>query len=451
MSIGGWSARRRVAALLLALVLVPAACGNSGDDDEAAGGGGSSPDGSAAPVDGVPGVTDDEIRYAAFGTRSNNPTGACVLDCFVDGIEAYFAFRNSEGGVHGRDMVLTTVLDDELSENQERALEIVSANDTFGAFSATQLASGWHDITEAGMPLYVWGIHSAEMNGEDAIFANNGVICGTCTSRTQPYAGTLVDASKVGVLGYGVSQASKDCAGAQAASVERYGGETGQEVAFLNDELAFGLPNGIAPEVSAMKRAGVDFITACLDLNGMKTLAQELERQGMGDVPMLHPNTYDARFVADAGELFEGDLVQVSFRPFEADPGDSGLADYLEWMEETGSELSETAMVGWINADLAYQGLVAAGESFDRASVIEATNEITDYTADGLLNPIDWSRQHDAPTEDDPADHGYSRECVSLVQVHDGAFELVGDPEKPFWCWDGGDRDWAEPEETDFE
>lgn len=252
-------------------------------------------------------------------------------------------------------------------------------------------------------------------------------------------------------MGYGVSEASKDCVAANASSVDLYGDETGQEVAYTNDDLAFGLPNGIAPEVTAMRRADVDFVTACFDLNGMKTLAQEMERQGMGDVPMLHPNTYNEQFVQEAGDLFEGDLVQVSFRPFEADPGDSALADYFEWMEETGSEPTEPAMVGWINADLAYQGLMAAGEEFDRASVIEATNEMTDYSAGGLINPVDWSRQHEAPTADDPATNGYAQECWTWVQVNDGEFEVVGDESEPWFCWDNSNRDWGEPEATNFE
>jgi hypothetical protein len=432
--------------------LVAAACSNSGDDaGETTADESEATAHEAVPLGDVPGVTDDEIRFAAFGTRTNNPTGACVLDCYVDGIEAYFAFRNSEGGVHGRDLVLSEALDDALSENQERALEIVSADDAFAAFSATQLASGWHDIADAGIPLYVWGIHSVEMNGQEGIFASNGVICGTCTARSTPYAGTLVDATSVGVLGYGVSQASKDCANAQARSVERYAGETGQEVGYLNDDLGFGLPNGIAPEVTAMKGAGVDFITGCLDLNGMKTLAQELERQGMGDVPMLHPNTYDQNFVAEAGGVFDGDIVQVAFRPFEADTGDSALGDFMEWMDETGSEPTEVAMVGWMNADLAYEGLLAAGPEFDRAKVIAATNEMTDYTADGLLNPIDWSRQHEAPTEDDPATHGSARDCWAYVRVDDGEFEVVGDETSPWVCWDGANRDWGEPEPTNFD
>src|SRR5690606_41932481 len=112
------------------------------------------------------------------------------------------------------------------------------------AVGATQVARGWHEVADAGIPLYVWGIHAAEMNGQEGIFANWGARCQTCTSRSLPYAGTLVDASRVAVLGYGVSEASKDCVTANADSIEMYADETGQELVYTNDELAFGLPNG---------------------------------------------------------------------------------------------------------------------------------------------------------------------------------------------------------------
>lgn len=450
------STRRRLLALLAAGGLVLAGCGNSDDDDVAtpATTAGDSSSGTTAgdvvSLD-VPGVTDEEIRFAAFGTDSNNPLGTCNLACFVDGVEAYFAFRNSEGGVHGRQLTLSTVLDDELANNQQRALEILSADDTFGAFSATQIPSGWAEFASRGVPLYVWAIHFAEMAGRDSVFGNSGVRCSTCTSRAPMYiAAEELGGTTVGLLAYGVSQASKDCAASNRSSVERYAADTGLSVGYFNDDLDFGLPNGVGPEVTAMKDAGVDVVLACVDLNAMKSIAQELERQGLGDVPMLHSNTYDAAFVEEAGDLFEGDIVSVQFRPFEADPEGSQLADFLEWMEETGSDISEPAMVGWINADLAYQGLVAAGPQFDRASVIEATNQLTEFTAGGLVPPIDWSRQHEPPTEEDPATNGGAQECFAYVRITGGAFELVGDPGAPWFCWDGGTRDWAEPEPTDF-
>jgi branched-chain amino acid transport system substrate-binding protein len=102
----------RVAGLLLATALVLGACGNSGDDDDE--GSDTTAGDDAAPLTGVPGVTDDEIRFAALGTITGNPTGACTLACFAHGIEAYFAYRNDEGGLFGRKLVLAETLDDEL-------------------------------------------------------------------------------------------------------------------------------------------------------------------------------------------------------------------------------------------------------------------------------------------------------------------------------------------------
>jgi hypothetical protein len=106
-------------------------------------------------------------------------------------------------------------------------------------------------------------------------------------------------------------------------------------------------------------------------------------------------------------------------------------------------------MVGWINADLAFQGLLAAGPEFDRQSVVDATNEMTDYDAGGLINPIDWSRQHAAVVDGDPSTD-YAQECAPLVQIHEGAFETVGPPDEPWMCWPNDNQDWSEPTPTSF-
>jgi hypothetical protein len=438
------------------VVLFAAACSNSTDTNKASSGDGTSTTaggggGGASSISGVPGVTDKAINYAVIGTKANNPLGTCILDCYKSGIDAYFAYRNSQGGIYGRKLGISKVLDDELSQNQVKALEVTSGNDSFGDFQATLLANGWATLDKAGVPTYAWGINFAEANGRPSVFQSLGEACGTCTSRTVVYAATLVKAKKVATVGYAVSQNSKDCANAVGDSVEKYSAQTGQKLAYRNDHLAFGLPNGIGPEVTAMKKAGVDFISTCIDLNGMKTLAQELDRQGMRDkVTLYHPNTYNQAFVKSAGGLFEGDFISAGFRPFESDTSSPGLKNYLKWMKKGGSELTELAMDGWINADLAYQGLKAAGPHFTRASVIAATNKLTAYSADGLLNPVNWSRQHNPPTEADPLTNGYKQECWAAVRVVKGNFKTVGPKSKPFLCWSNANRDWSEPVPTDF-
>jgi Periplasmic binding protein len=406
----------------------------------------------AVPLTGIPGISDTEIRYAALGTNSNNPLGTCVLDCFADGIRAYFEFRNSQGGIYGRKLVLSKIVDDELGSNQAKALEIISANDTFGTFNAAQISSGLGNLASAGVPVYTWAINPEDVTGHPEIFGNREVNCITCLKRNVAYVAKLAGATKVATLGYGVSANSKQCAQSNADSIDKYSAEAGgAKVVYKNDALAFGLPNGIGPEVTAMGKAGVDFIFACIDLNGMKTLAQELKRQGLRQkVKMLHANTYDADFVAAAAGLFDTDYVAVGFRPFEANPGASQLQDYFDWMKKTGKKQTEIAMDGWINADLAYQGLKAAGPNLSRKAVVEASNTFTAFTAGGLTEPVDWSRQHVAPTADDPATHGPKYECISLVQVKQGKFVMVGDPDKPFTCWPGDTYQWSEPTPMDF-
>jgi hypothetical protein len=442
--------RTRVALAALALVgLLAAACGSDADDTESS----SATASTEAPVaiTGVPGVSDTEIRFAALGTITGNPTGACTLACFADGINAYFAYRNDEGGLFGRNLVLAETLDDELGKNKERALEIVSSDDIFAAFASPVLANGWADLAKARIPLFAWNIVAAEA-AADTIFTNNGVVCRTCLQRDVPYVVKLEGAKKVATLGYGVSSSSKTCAESYARSIDHYSDDIGgAKAVYTNAELAFGLPNGVGPEVTAMKNAGVDFIFGCLDLNGMKAVAQELARQDF-QVPLLHRSSYDAEFIRQGGTLFEGNYVEAHFRPFEATTAGTSLGAFKKWMEESGKEQTEPAMYGWIAADMAYTGIKLAGQPFDREKVIEALNtKATDYTAGGLIPPLDFGNNHLPPTETDLT-HALEYECNVFLKVTGGEMEIVGGTkEKPFVCFPGDSTEWTEPTLRNFE
>jgi Periplasmic binding protein len=448
---------RQAIAVLSILVLAATACSNSSDDDaspdtesdgsDAAASGEEDRD-TFVEIAGVPGVTDDAINFAAIGTRSNNILGTCILDCYMEGINAYFAFRNSEGGIFGRDLVLSQDLDDALGNNQAVSLEVVSDDEVFGAFQATLLPTGWGDLHDAGIPTYAWGIHADEAANRDHIFPSTTIQCADCTGRALPWLAKEAGATKIASIGYGDTENSKVCTQNNAKSVELYAEDTGQEVVYVNDELSYGLSGGVGAEVTTMKDAGVDFILSCLDLNAMKTFAQELSRQGMDDVQMVHPNTYNQAFVTEAGDLFEGDYVSVQFLPFEADAEGTALEDYFTWIEETGAEPSELAMAGWINATLVFDGLLAAGPEFDRDKVVAATNHLAEWSAGGLTEPVDWATAHTPFTNDSrPDDAG--DECSAVVQIVDGTFETVMPPATPWLCFPPG-TDWTEPEPVSF-
>ena len=449
----------RAIIVFTALTVAVAACGNSGSDnaattttaraDSSTTAAGADQRDTFKPISGVPGVTDKEISYAVVGTRTNNPLGTCILDCYLDGIKAYFAFRNAEGGIFGRQLVVGQELDDELGQNQQRALEITSGTKAFGAFQATLVASGWGDLDAAGVPTYTWGINAAEAANRQDIFPSIAIRCADCTGRAVPYAISVAGAKHAASIGYGVSENSKVCTNTVADSIRMYSADIGADVAYVNDNLSFGLSNGIGPEVTAMKKAGVDFIATCIDLNGMKKLAQELQRQGMQDVVLYHPNTYNQTFVKEAGGIFDGDFVSVQFLPFEADTKGTALGDFLSWMNKQGSEPSELAMIGWINASLAFDGLLAAGPDFDRAKVTAATNAMTDFSAGGLIEPIDWTVAHTPYTQATRSvDTG--KECTALVRVEKESFATVAPKSRPWLCWPQADTSWAEPVATSF-
>lgn len=444
------------------VLLLSSACGNSegssgtsatstSPTSTATGGsrGGTARRSTHLPRPGVPGVTDSEIRYDVIGTKSNNPLGICILDCYTSGIKAYFAYRNSQGGIYGRKLVVGDVIDDELNLNQQKSLDVISQGDAFGVFSATLLASGWGDLDQAGVPTYTWGINAADSANRTHNFPSTVIRCADCTRATVPWVASHVGAKKAASIGYGISENSKVCTKSVADSFDKYRKQSGVELAYTNDDLDYGLPNGIGPQVTAMKDAGVDFISTCIDMNGMKTLAQELHRQGMDKVVLYHPNSYNQEYVKDAGDLFEGDVVAVQFRPLEADPGSSAMNEFRTWMKKQGSPLSELAMVGWLNASLAYDGLLAAGPEFDRASVTDATNALKGWTADGLVSPVDWADAHVPYTAAKPVKE--RPECSALVKVEHGTFVPLVSATRPWQCWDKGADVEFTPTPTDFE
>lgn len=131
-------------------------------------------------------MDDEEIAFAVIGIRTLNPLGTCILDCYLDGIEAYFAFRNGEGGLFGRELSVGYVLDDELFSNQVRALEVISADNVFGVFNATLIANGWGDLNDNGIPTFAWNIHATESANRTNIFGHIATLCATCTNGPCP-------------------------------------------------------------------------------------------------------------------------------------------------------------------------------------------------------------------------------------------------------------------------
>ena len=404
--------------------------------------------GEFAPIAGVPGVTDEAIQFAVLGTGPSNPAGYCLLECYLGGVQAYFDYRNSLGGVHGRQLEITHEVDDELANTKVKLLELIGSDDVFGVFFAPLLPSGHEEANAARLPIYTLVQGGPEGAGFDNVFIP-AIFCSDCIRKATVHQAELLGATKVASLGLGVSQASKDCVAATQKAFDQWGPDVGVEFVYANDTLPFGLTNGLAPEVTAMKDAGVDYITLCIDQNGALTLEQELNRQGMADVPVLLPQGYaDAEFADANASLLEGDVLSLFVRPFEANQEGTLVPEMIEWINAGGYKMNDQAIQGWINADTAVTGLLAAGPQFDRESVIQATNAITAYDASGVLPTIDWTKQHTRYTGETMLTDGPATGCTALVKVEGGKFVLIGNPDAPYYEYDNSTMDWTEPTES---
>ena len=387
---------------------------------------GASASGQPFPTVNQPGVSESQIRVGGVVSKTN-PLGGDYASAF-DGVKAYFAMVNSSKakGIYGRKLRLTSERDDQVGMNRQEVQALLSEDDVFAVLPvAVLLFAGADLLGQAGVPTFGWNINaewgSEQGAGPPNLFGEKGsYLCFTCAGQPVPWLAKQVKAKKVGVLAYQSPQ-SADCAKGLQASFDRY---PAAKIAFLDTSLSFGVSD-LSTDVSRMKDKGVDLVATCMDTNGTLTLAKEMKKQGLHAIQYLS-NVYDHEFIDKNAPFFEGSYTATFFTPFEVKPKPAGLNQFQRWMKRGGFKQNENSLAGWMNADLFYQGLQAAGPEFTRQKVVDAINSMTDYTAGGLVAGIDWTTAH---SQDPP------QGCSVVSKIEHGTFvPTFGEPGKPFRC-----------------
>jgi hypothetical protein len=243
-----------------------------------------------------------------------------------------------------------------------------------------------------------------------------------------------VKATKAAVLAYNVPQ-SASCLDGDIKSFKKFA-SAGTKIVFQDKSLQFGQAD-LSAQVAEMKKQGVQFVMTCMDQNGVFTLAKEMKKQGLDAVQTL-PQGYDQAFISANKAYFEGDYVAPRFLAFEQTPQPPEMKKFFEWMDKAHKKVGELQMHGWIAANQFVTGLKLAGPEFSQEKVIQGLNGLTDFTADGLIAPIDWTKQHADPAKN-PEDSG-KLDCSNSVIVKDGKFEPVfTQPDKPWVCFNSAD------------
>jgi hypothetical protein len=272
----------------------------------------------------------------------------------------------------------------------------------------------------------MWNINP-EFAGHPTFFANEGALCIKCALHGGPWLAKQLGATKIGVLAYGIAQSSKDCAKGAQMSYAKY---PTAKIVYFDDSLGYAQPLGA--QVTQMKERGVQYVATCFDLQESFTLAKEMQKQGLKAVQSL-PQGYDPDFVAQNASVLEGAIVTPQFTALENTPRIPEIRKLYEWAGKTGVQVRELTAVGWQLAAEFYEGLKGAGPSFTQGSVVGYLNTLTHWTDNGFLQPLDWTKDHQDPTNN-PAARS-DNECGNFVRVESGKFVPVyGEPGKPWVC-----------------
>jgi ABC-type branched-subunit amino acid transport system substrate-binding protein len=440
-----------VVALLALFALAAAACSNTDDTDAGGGGGGGGEDGEGGsyadvstdqdaenvPVD-QPGVTDDEIRVAGLVAKTNDVTNSHFDDISL-GVNAYFEMINQNGGIYGRQLVHEE-FDDQLLNTQAVTTELIDSEPfAVVGVAAPGFGGGAPDLAAEGIPVFGWNIN-AEFNETPSFFGMRGYLGIDEAGPLLPWLAGEIGATSLGVLAYGgaASEQSEACLNGIATSVDQF--ESDLELGFQDASLDFGFAD-VSGQVQQMADADVDLVTTCMDFTGQTTIGREMTRQGL-EAPHYMPRAYDYDFLQEFGDEFEGSYVLLQMLPREWDPQPPSMEAFEAWMAETGQEenrMNELALSGWISADMFVTGLRLAGPEFTRETVVSGLNTLTDYTAQGLIPPMDWTQEHTVDVDG----------CGVIMQIENGEFVPIFDNgETPYSCLDAGPEDTEIPEQT---
>ena len=187
---------------------------------------------------------------------------------------------------------------------------------------------------------------------------------------------------------------SADCAEAAARNYEA----GGLDVVYENTSLPLGTADFTA-DAQKIKDAGVEFLQTCIDTNGNLNLARALQRVDY-HVAMGWPTGYEQEVLAEYGDLLQDVYFGLQHRPFEEAASSPGLQEYLTELPRLAPEavIGNQSLIGWTNAKLFVEGLEAVGPELTRERLVETINtEFTEWDADGIIWPLDWSVQHTGP------------------------------------------------------
>ena len=421
---------RRLFCALAAVLLLAAACGNrSGGDDES-----SAPPGQDSGEDGGDdnggddgetvdnggatdiGITGDEIKIGVVADLTGVVPG--LFKAAPEAVKAYAEKVNSEGGIHGRQLVVEEY-DTGTNDNGNRLAYEKACGEVFASVGSESAfdTGGFEAVRDCGFPHLAGIVTDDEVEALDFVFPrSSGGFTGVGAARW--YAQEFPEAVKKAAYFFVNAPVSELSARQSMEARKTVGWE------YIYEQPVGALESNYTPHVLEMKRRGVQAFSIVSDYNNVVRLQTALREQNYEvQIADTSSQAYQGNYLEAAGPAAEGAYIAITHLPFEDAESVPALQEYLEWLEKTSpdAEPSSNGLAAWTRAMLFHEAAEAVGPNLTRDALMEELRGIEDWDADGLLPPRNVG---------DPEP---TTSCFVMMQVKDGGFTRVF-PEEGFHC-----------------
>ena len=345
-----------------------------------------------AATSSAPGVTSNSITVGTISTQTG-PI-ASNFSSLIYGEKAYFDYIDAQGGINGRKIDYKYALDDagNVTTFNQLASTLINQDHVFAITGVATASFAPNYFVEAKIPTYGYNV-SGNWAGPSNLFAAGGsVIYYPAEGPEIAYVANKVKATSVAFLAYGVASSADACEAAAKGMAA-----AGYKIGYTDYKIAYP-GTTVATDVQRMRQAGTDLIVSCMDVLGNINLARAVQQYGLKTTQLWLSGNDKSTLVANKS-LMQGVYFDIQHVPFTAPTAEyPGLKVYLTQMEKYEPKYveDEVAIQGWESAALFAEGVKLAGNNLTQANVIAQTNKLTSFTANGLMAPVNWLKDHTA-------------------------------------------------------
>jgi ABC-type branched-subunit amino acid transport system substrate-binding protein len=365
------------------------------------------------------------IPSSAFSDRTGiTPTSVTVATIAwqqifksATGVQAYFDYVNSTGGVNGRKLYVVSSDDSDSGATNKQLTQAAIGTDfaTVGSFSLQDGFGGTVFSANPGVPNVSPTLDPTATqlpNSFSAAVSAGGWQLGPLAYFKAKFPSTVTHA---GALVANIEPAPT-LFGGEKAAMDHLGYNLVYDQTFDVTQQDFN------QNVITMRNDGVKILfIEQMPQNYAGAVLKALNQQNFHPVVVLGASTYSEQLVPSSGGApnIDGSYLEQNAALYlgEDAAGLAAVNTFLTWIQKAqpGFHADLYSFYGWINAELFVQALRQAGTNPSRGSVLQALRNITSFSAGSLVGTSN-------PAKKIPSN------CYLIATFKNGQIQRLDDP-----------------------